>query len=49
MLIEGKPLKDKPAPAAMPKKEEEKKSEAPAPASDKVVPPIPPSEDPAPA
>ena len=49
MLIEGKPLEDKPAPAATPKKEEEKKSEAQAPASDKVVPPIPPSEDPAPA
>ena len=49
MLIDGKPLEDKPAPAATPKKEEETKSEAPAPASDKVVPPIPPSEDPAPA
>ena len=50
LLIEGKPLKEKPAPAVTPKQEEEEeKSEAPAPASDKVVPPIPPSEDPAPA
>ena len=49
MLMNGEPLKEKPAPAATPKKDEEEKSEAPAPASDKVVPPIPPSEDPAPA
>ncbi len=49
MLMDGEPLKEKPAPAATPKKDEEEKSEAPAPASDKVVPPIPPSEDPAPA
>ena len=47
MLIVGKPLKDKLA--TPPKSDEEEKSEDPAPASDKVVPSIPPSEDPAPA
>ena len=50
MLIEGKPLEEKPAPA--PQKDEDEKGEktpAPAPGKDEVVPPIPPHENPSPA
>ena len=50
MLIEGKPLEEKPTPA--PQKDEDEKGEktpAPAPEKDEVVPPIPPHENPSPA
>ena len=51
MLIDGKPLKEKPAPA--PQKDEDEKGEkaptTPAPGKDEVVPPIPPHENPSPA
>ena len=45
MLIDGEPLKDKPAPVVTPKKEEGKK--APAETPEETAQPIPPHEDPA--